>query len=91
MPKSKPQKPPRHKSLEQLVDFFDSHDMGDYWESLPEAHFEVNLKRKNHFFALDADLAQKLSQIAKARQTPSQELIHFWLKEKILEQAPTAS
>jgi hypothetical protein len=37
---------PSFKSVKELVAFFDSHDMGDYWEGMPEAKFEVNLKRK---------------------------------------------
>ena len=28
-------------SLDGLVEFFDTHDMGEYVEHVPEAHFEV--------------------------------------------------
>lgn len=32
--------PPLPRSLEKLVEFFDTHDMGDYMEQMPEATFE---------------------------------------------------
>ncbi len=36
--------PPKFETLEELVEFFDSHDLGDYWDALPEAHFDVTIK-----------------------------------------------
>lgn len=35
MAKSKSKKPPRWESLDKLVEFFDTHDMGDYWDEMP--------------------------------------------------------
>lgn len=32
---------PRFDSIDHLVEFFDTHDMGDYAAQMPEAHFEV--------------------------------------------------
>lgn len=43
--KSDKQKIPEFGSLQELVDFFDTHDLGDYLERMPEAKFEVNLKK----------------------------------------------
>lgn len=85
--KSKSKSLPRFRSLDELVEFFDTHDLGEYWDEMPEAHFEVDIKRRTHLVAIDAKLANKLTQIARARQTSSEELINSWLREKILEQA----
>ena len=30
----------------ELIEFFDTHDMGEYEEALPKAHFEADLRRK---------------------------------------------
>ena len=38
---------PSFKSVDELVVFFDSHDMGEYWEQLPEAEVQVSLARRN--------------------------------------------
>jgi hypothetical protein len=85
MTKSKPKNLPRFGSLDELVKFFDTHDLGEYWTEMPEAHFEVDIKRKTHLFAIDTELADKLTEIAKNRETSSATLINAWLKEKIQE------
>jgi len=85
MAKSKPKTLPNFRSLDELVKFFDTHDLGEYWDEMPEAHFEVDIKRRTHLFALDAELADKLTEIAKSRQMSSDSLLNAWLKEKIQE------
>lgn len=77
---------PPHKSLDELVEFFDAHDMGDYLEQMPEVHFDVALKRRTHLVVLEEELADKLEKIAKMKQIPAEALINAWLKEKILSQ-----
>jgi hypothetical protein len=76
---------PKFESLDELVDFFDTHDLGDYLDQMSEAQFDVDLKQKTHLFSLDADLADKLAEIARAKQIPAETLINTWLREKILE------
>ena len=78
---------PRFKSLDELVEFFDTQDMGAYLKDMPEAKFDVNIKRRTHLFALDAELASKLTEIAKSKQTSAESLINAWLKEKIQQKA----
>jgi len=34
--------------LDDLVEFFDSQDLGDFWEDLLEAKFDVDIKSKKH-------------------------------------------
>lgn len=87
MVRSKSKAIPKFSSLDELVKFFDAHDMGEYWDSMPEAHFEISIKRRTHLFALDEDLAEKVTAIARAKHVPTERLINAWLKEKLLEQA----
>ncbi|NQE54395.1 hypothetical protein C5S29_12455 [ANME-1 cluster archaeon GoMg3.2] len=58
--------------LDELVTFFDTYDPGEYWTEMPEAHFEVDIKRKAHLFALDSKLANKVIEIAKSREMAPQ-------------------
>jgi hypothetical protein len=37
---------PSFKSVDELVAFFEAHDMGEYWERLPEAALEISLTKK---------------------------------------------
>ena len=86
MPKNKSKVLPNVESLNEVVDFFDTHDLGEYWDEMPESNFEVDLKKITHLFSIDSDLAVRLTEIAKSRQVASQVLVNDWLKEKILQQ-----
>ena len=66
MAKSKSKKLPSFGSLDELVQFFDTHDLGEYWESMPKAHFEVDIKRRTHLVAIDDEIMSKLTDIAKS-------------------------
>lgn len=83
MAKSKAKPLPRLKSVDELVDFFDKHDMGDYWDQLPKAEFEVNLRTRKHLVAIDEKMIPTLNAIAKSKRVPSAKLINTWLREKI--------
>ena len=48
MTKSKSESLPRFGSLDELVKFFENHDLGEYLTDMPEAFFEVDIKRKTH-------------------------------------------
>jgi CopG antitoxin of type II toxin-antitoxin system len=37
---------PVFKSVDELVAFFETHDMSDYWAKMPEVEFEVSLKKR---------------------------------------------
>ncbi|MBM4337937.1 MAG: hypothetical protein FJ110_00165 [Deltaproteobacteria bacterium] len=83
MEKNKSKTLPRSNSIKELIDLFETHDMGDYWEEMPEAHFEVNIKKRKHLVALEEDIVGKLTEIAKSKKVSSQSLINAWLKDKI--------
>ncbi len=83
MQKSKSKKIPKFKSLDEFVNFFDTNDLGEYWNNMPEANFEVDLKRRTHLFSIDSELAFRLTEIAKSKQMSSQALVNVWLREKI--------
>jgi CopG antitoxin of type II toxin-antitoxin system len=74
---------PSFASLDDLVEFFDTHDMGEYEEVLPEATFEVTPRRKAHLVAIDEETNSRLTEIAEQEQTPAESLVNSWLKEKI--------
>lgn len=86
MARSRAKHMPKFNSLDELVEFFESHDMGEYWDDMPEVHFDIDIKRRTHVFALDEDLAEKVTAIAKAKRIPSSALINEWLREKVSEQ-----
>jgi uncharacterized DUF497 family protein len=83
MVKNKAKRLPRLKSVDELVEFFDRHDMGDYWDRLPKAEFEVKIKTRKHLVAIDENIIPRINQIAKSKRVTSAKLINTWLREKV--------
>ena len=83
MARSRSKPIPQVKSIDELVEFFDTHDMGDYWDQLPKAKFDVNIETKKHLVAIDEKLIPELNEIAKSKKVPSAKLVNIWLREKI--------
>jgi hypothetical protein len=86
MERSKAKKLTPTKSLDELVEFFETQDMGELWEQLPAVHFDVDIKSRKHLVAIDEELAQQLAEIARSQRTSSESLINSWLREKVSKQ-----
>ncbi|MCX7045310.1 MAG: CopG family antitoxin [Candidatus Sumerlaeota bacterium] len=74
-------KMPQFNSISELVDFFDTHDMGEY--DLPEAQFDVDIQKRACLIAVDGALMKKLSHAAKAQHLSTEALVQMWLEEKV--------
>jgi hypothetical protein len=77
---------PHFDSLDDLVDFFENNDLGDYWDDMPEVDFEIDIQTTTHLFALEDELLEDLTKIARSKHIASNKLINLWLKEKLAEQ-----
>ena len=76
---------PRFKSIDRLVEFFEGHDLGEYLDEMPKVRFDVALNKRTHLIAIEPELADQLTRIARSRRTSSQGLINAWLKQKLHE------
>lgn len=72
-------------SLQELVELFDTHDMGDHLDQMPEVQADVDLKASTHLVAVAEDLVGRIAEIARARHISSEALINLMLREKIAE------
>jgi hypothetical protein len=79
--------PEHFKSIEEAAEFWDSHDLGDYWDLTREAHFEVDIQRRVFLTALEPALAKKLTAVAHKQGISTETLINVWLAEKVKEAA----
>ena len=61
---------PSFKSVDELVAFFESHDMGEDWEQLPEAEVEVSLAKNSKWSSTKSKNAS--SSNTGKRWTPAQ-------------------
>ena len=87
MASSKKREPiPKHfKSIEQAADFWDSHDLADYWDLTREVHFDADIQRRLFLTALEPELAKKLAARARKQGISTETLINVWLTEKLAE------
>lgn len=77
---------PKHfKTIEEAADFWETHDLADYWDVTQEAHFEVNIQRRVFLTALEPQLAKKLTAVAHRQGISTETLINIWLSEKARE------
>jgi CopG antitoxin of type II toxin-antitoxin system len=85
MAERKSKKLPQFNSNRELVEFFETHDMGEYESELPEADFDVDITRNHYWVSIDGALMSKLVEVAKEQQVSVEMLLDSWLKEKLLQ------
>ena len=79
------------KSVKELVELFDTHDMGDYLAEKPEVEFDIRIKKRRHLVSIDPDLAASVTKIARNKRVSSETLINSWLREKVSERKSSIS
>lgn len=90
MAKSKEERDPipeQFKSIEEAAEFWDSHDLADYWDLTAKADLEVDIQRCLLLTALEPELAKKLTDCARKKGVSTETLINVWLSEKLTESA----
>lgn len=73
-------------SYKEIGDFWDRHDLSDFWEGTKEAEFEVDIKSEVMYYALDKNLSGKIREIARKQGISADTLINLWVLEKLQEQ-----
>ena len=74
---------PEFDSLEELTDFFDNNDIGDYWQTMPEVDFEISIVKKTRLIAIEETLAERVAKVAREKNLSPEVLIQTWLEEKL--------
>jgi hypothetical protein len=75
--------PPHFETLHEAAEFWETHDLADYWDLTEAVEVEVDLQRTQYLFALTPDLAEGISQQASRRGVSAETLINLWLSEKL--------
>ena len=75
--------PENFESIEAAVDFWDTHELSDYWDQTSEAHFEVDLERRVILAPLEQNVAHQLAHVAKRQVLSTETLVNVWLSERL--------
>ena len=65
------------------ADFWDEHDLSDYWDQTRSVRADVDLESEESLYAIEKGLSQTLRRAAKERGVSPHTLINLWLQEKI--------
>jgi hypothetical protein len=74
------------RSYKEIGEFWDVHDLTDFWGRTRSARFEVDIQSEVTYYALDTRLSEKIRSIAKKRGVSADTLLNLWVQEKLREQ-----
>ena len=75
--------PDEFKNIMEASDFWDKHDITDYWGETKEIKFKAVLKKEPKYIALEESIAKKAFNLAKKKHVSIETLVNLWLKEKL--------
>ena len=83
---SENKKIPGFESYEEMAEFWDTHDLADYWEQTEPAEFEISPQaRRRYLVSLDRNLLLRIQKIARIRGLTTESLINLFLEQHLNE------
>ncbi len=76
--------PQNFKGVAEAAEFWEAHDLSDYWDLTRDASFEVDFQRRVFLAALEPELAKRLAACARKQGVSTETLINVWLTEKLM-------
>ena len=70
-------------SYEEIGEFWDTHDLTDFWDQIHPVEMEFDLKSERSYYSVARDLASQIENIAHTQGISSATLINLWLQEKV--------
>jgi hypothetical protein len=83
-----PNLPYKVNSYKDIGDFWDTHDLSNFWDETNKVEFEADVKSEIIYYSLDKNLADQVQSIAKRRGVSPDTLINLRVQEKLQEQNP---
>lgn len=74
------------RSYKEIGDFWDTHDLSDFWNKTKKITFDVDVRSEITYCALDRELSEQLQAVAQKRGVSADTLLNLWLQEKLQEQ-----
>ena len=74
---------PDFNSIDELMDFWDTHEFVDYLEDMEDIEFKVDLRRNRNYVRIDENIIKNIQQVAREKGIPYSLLINQWLSEKV--------
>ncbi len=73
------------QTYQEIGEFWDTHDLTDYWEQTEPVEFEVDLQSQITYYALDRELSGKIIEMARQRGVSAERMLNLLVQEKLRE------
>lgn len=75
-------------SYEEIGEFWDTHDLADYWDQTHPVEFDVieDIHPSKIYFHIETNMAKKIRAIAKRKGISGTDLLNSWVREKLREE-----
>jgi hypothetical protein len=73
------------QSYAEIGEFWDEHDLGDYWSKTRKAKFDVVLEPEATYYPIKKGLSEKIQSVARKEGVSSSSLVNRWLDQKLNE------
>ncbi len=77
--------PTEFKSVQDLQDFWDTHSVADYDDLLEDVQFDVDLRSRSNFIAVETTLMKELVKRAHIMGVSTETLVNVWLSKQLRE------
>jgi len=74
-------------SYREIGEFWDTHDLAEYWEHTEPVEFEFDLQSEVAYYPVDVALSAKVQSIARRRGVSPETLLNLWIQEKLQQQS----
>ena len=72
-------------SYREIAEFWDTHDLADYWDKTKAVEFEVDIQSEATYYPVENALSKKIRTAARKRGVSPETLLNLWVKEKLEE------
>ena len=66
-----------------IGEFWDTHDLTDYWDQTEPTEFEVGSLSEMTYYALDRKLSEEVRSLARKQGVSADTLLNLWVQEKL--------
>ena len=74
---------PDFNSIDELMDFWDTHEFVDYLKDMEDVEVKVDLRQNRNYVRIDEGVIKKIQKVAREKGIPYGRLINQWLGEKV--------
>ena len=73
------------RSYAEIGEFWDKHDLSDFWNNTKKVRFEVVLEPEATYYPVEKELAEEIKSVARKQGVDSNTLVNRWLDQRLKE------